>query len=257
MKPSLSALIIAKDEERDLPGCLESLQGLADEIVVLVDDSTTDGTERIARDAGCKVARRKFDDYASQRQAALELCTKEWVLWIDCDESVSSELKASVTSLFAREGNAGVNDGYIIPFTFRFLGKTLRFGGMGSEMHLRLFRRSKSRFVGGQLHEAIEISGNGIAFMPGDGTILHQSYVDIPDYLAKLDRYTTLSAEKKFAAGQRFRFWHRLIAPWEFVMRVFIKLGFLDGRPGIVWARLSARHSALKYAKLRELELKK
>src|SRR6266481_425148 len=72
MTPSLSAIMIAKDEERDLPGCLESLKGLVGEIVIVVSDDTTDKTEAIAKAAGAKVIRRKFDDYARQRQASLD-----------------------------------------------------------------------------------------------------------------------------------------------------------------------------------------
>lgn len=245
-KPGLSALVIAKDEERDLPGCLESLRGLADEIVVVVDEGTTDRTEQLARAGGCKVSRRAFDDYAGQRQAALELCTKDWVLWIDADERVSVELAESIRGALG----PGAACAYELGFSVRFLGKTLRWGGLGGETHVRLFQREGARFVGGRLHEGLSLPGKAL---PLAGKMLHKPYRDISDYLEKLDRYTTLAARKKKDAGQAFHAWHHLILPWEAFKRLVLRLGLLDGFPGVVYALLSAFHHWLKYAKLREM----
>jgi glycosyltransferase involved in cell wall biosynthesis len=241
---SLSAILIAKDEERDLPGCLESLKGLATEIVIVVSDDTTDRTEEIARAAGAKVIRRKFDDYARQRQASLDAATGEWCLWIDPDERATPALKAEVNKSLSF-------DAYDIPFDVVFLGRILRWGGLGSESHVRLFRRAKSKFVGGGLHEGIQVEGSQGRLT---GKIIHEPYKNISEYLEKLDRYTTLAAEKRFAAGVRFSVWRHLILPWEFFARSVLKLGILDGYPGVVWAGLSAYHSWLKYVKLGELQ---
>lgn len=248
MPPSLSALIIAKDEEADLPACLESLKGWVDEVVVLVDESTTDRTAQLARQAGCKVAVRRFDDYARQRQAALDLCAKDWVLWIDADETLSPALQAEMRQIVSVPSPYA---SFSIPFRVSFLGRTMRWGGLGSERHVRLFRRDKARFVGGELHEGIEVQG-----LEGrlPGAMLHRPYTGVADYFSKLDRYTTLAAEKRFAAGRRAHAWHHLILPWEFFARAVLKLGFLDGSPGLVWAGLAAFHSWLKYVKLKEME---
>ncbi|MBI3563742.1 MAG: glycosyltransferase family 2 protein [Elusimicrobia bacterium] len=247
-KPSLSAILIAKDEERDLPGCLESLKGLVTETVVVVSDDTTDRTAALAEAAGAKVLRRKFDDYARQRQASLDAASGEWCLWIDPDERMTPSLAAEIRSALS---GSPVPSAFDIPFEVRFLGRTLRWGGLGSESHIRLFRRSKCRFVGGALHEGLEIDGPVGALA---GRITHEPYRDIPDYLSKLDRYTTLAAEKRYDAGARFRPWRHLILPWEFFARAVLKLGVLDGYPGLVWAGLAAFHSWLKYAKLRQME---
>lgn len=248
MTPSISAILIAKDEERDLPGCLESLKGLVTETVIVVSDDTTDRTEEVARAAGAKVLRRRFDDYTRQRQAGLEAATGEWCLWIDPDERVGPALAAEIR---ATTSELVCVAGYDIPFEVVFLGKTLRWGGLGSESHLRLFRRAKSRFVGGQLHEGVVVDG----FLGRlRGRIVHEPYRDISDYLSKLDRYTTLAAQKRYAAGKRFTPFHHLLLPWEFFARAVLKLGMLDGYPGMVWAGLSAYHSWLKYAKLKDLE---
>jgi glycosyltransferase involved in cell wall biosynthesis len=218
---------------------LESLQGFAGEIVVLVDASTTDKTEELARAAGCKVSRRAFDDYAAQRQAALDLCTKEWVLWIDCDERLSERP--------AFDGCAA----YRMPFRVKFLGKVLNWGGLGSETHVRFFQRTKAKFVGGALHEGLEISGET---GPLTGRIEHEPYKDLSEYLAKLDRYTTLAARKKYESGRRACLLDHAVLPWELFRRVVLRLAFLDGWQGLVWAGLSAFHHWLKYAKLKEME---
>lgn len=236
----LSALLIARDEEADLPGCLESLRGLASEIIVVVDDATTDGTEALARAAGCKVSCRRFDNYAGQRQAALDLCTKEWVLWIDCDERAPRRLE------FPKDAAACE-----LPFKILFLGRELRWGGMGVETHVRLFRREKARFTGGTVHETLEIAGQTVF---QDAPILHEPYRDLSDYLGKLDRYTTLAARKARETGRRFRFWHHFLVPAELFRRLVLRLGFLDGFPGVAWATLAAFHHWLKYAKLKEME---
>ena len=250
MTPSLSAILIAKDEESDLPACLESLRGTVSEIVVVVSDDTTDRTEEIARAAGAAVVRRRFDDYARMRQASLELATGDWCFWIDPDERATAALAAEMRSTLS---GSPPFDAYDIPFEVLFMSRRLRWGGLGSESHVRLFRRSKSRFVGGGLHEGVQISG-----LVGrlEGRIVHEPYKNISDYLEKLDRYTSLAAEKRFVAGRRFSFWRHLILPWEFFVRAVLKLGFLDGFSGLVWAGLAAFHSWLKYVKLGEMQRK-
>lgn len=248
MTPSLSAILIAKDEEADLPACLVSLRGLVSEIVIVVSEDTRDRTEELARAAGAKVIRRAFDDYARQRQASLDAATGDWCLWIDCDERVTPPLASEIRAAIAAGPDVS---GYDIPFEIVFLGRTLRWGGLGSESHTRLFRRTKARFVGGALHEGVVVDG----FLGRlNGVMVHEPYRDISDYLSKLDRYTTLAAQKRLAAGKRFTSLHHLILPWEFFARAVLKLGMLDGYPGMVWAGLSACHSWLKYAKLRGLE---
>ncbi len=248
MTPSLSAVLIAKNEEEDLPGCLESLKGLISEIVIVISDDTSDKTEEIAKSYGAKTMRRTFDDYAGMRQASLEAATSDWCLWIDPDERMTKPLAEEIRSTLSLSSNFVAFD---IPFEVVFLGKTLRWGGLGAESHIRLFRRTKCRFTGGALHESLEISG---PISTLNGKIIHQPYKDIADYLSKLDRYTTLAAKKRFDAGKRTTFLRHLRLPGEFFARAFLKLGFLDGYPGLVWAGLSAFHSWLKYAKLASMQ---
>lgn len=243
----LSAIIIAKNEEEDLPGCLDSLSGWVSEIIVIVDDSSSDGTEKIARERGCKTSLRTFDSYAGQKQAALNAASLPWVLSIDADERVSPLLQEEINAAIAKEPSF---DGAEIRFSIEFMGRRLRFGGVGHEKHLRLFRRFKGRFVGGEIHEGLEVSGP--VARPFRGFIHHRPYKDLSDYLEKMNRYLTLSAVQGRAAGKGFHVWHHLIIPWENFSRLILRGGILDGKPGLIWAGLSAFHHWLKYAKLEE-----
>jgi glycosyltransferase involved in cell wall biosynthesis len=250
MSPKLSVSIITLNEERDLPGCLESLNGLDAQIVVL-DNHSTDRTRELAQAAGAEVSERTFDNYSAQKQAALERTTGEWVLSLDADERITPEFKDEISEILR---NPSSLDGFEIPFQVHFMGKRLRFGGLGHETHMRLFRKSKGRFIGGRLHEGIELHGKIKKSKHG---IVHIPYRDLDEYLEKMKVYTSNAALKRFDAGVRFHLGYHLLPFWELFHRLILRLGILDGTPGIVWAGLAAYHTWVKYLKLRELELRK
>jgi len=251
MTPSLSAILIAKNEERDLPGCLDSLKGLVSEIIVVISDDTTDDTENVAKRHNAKTSRRKFDDYAKMRQASLNAAEGDWCLWIDPDERVTKDLADEIIRALSGNPPFVAVD---IPFAVRFLGREMRWGGLGSESHIRLFRRTKAKFTGGALHESLDVDGLVAKF---HHKIIHEPYQDVADYMSKLERYTDLAAQKRFDAGKRFTALHHLIYPWELFSRLILKLGILDGGPGLTWARLAAYHSRLKYGKLKRMQEEK
>jgi glycosyltransferase involved in cell wall biosynthesis len=246
--PRLSAIIITRNEERDLPGCLESLRGVADEIVV-VDSGSTDRTREIARRHTDKVFERDWDGYGPQKQFALEKATGDWVLNLDADERLTPLLAAEIRSYFSK--GDPVPNGFKLKFEVHFLGRRLRFGGCAREYHLRLFRRSAARYEGKMIHEGIHVEPP-LGYL--SGAVRHESYRDFAEYLDKCNRYTGLIAAEKRARGVRFRPWHHLRLPWEFAVRYFVKLGFLDGNAGLVYAALSAYYAWLKHVRLMESE---
>ncbi len=245
--PRLSVILITRDEALDLPDCLKSLKGLDAEIVA-VDGGSTDGTVDILRRAGARVHHREFDGFASQKQAALDLASGDWVLSIDADERLSPELHSEIEAVILATGGPNA---YELPFEVHFLGRALRFGGLGSESHLRLFRRTKGRFIGGRLHEGIETEGKAGRL---EGKMVHLPYRDLDDYLDKLRVYTTAAALKRREQGRLFSPLHHLLPFWELFHRLVLRLGVLDGTPGVAWAALSSFHTWVKYVKLREME---
>jgi glycosyltransferase involved in cell wall biosynthesis len=241
----LSAIIIANNEEKDLPACLASLKGLADEIV-LVDSHSADRTREIAKAAGAKVFERDWPGYGPQKAFALAQATGDWVINLDADERVTPELSAEIKALLS--GTPAAN-GYALPFRLFFLGRRLRFGRGARETHVRLFRRDKAAYPERAVHEAVEVQAPLGAL---SGAVDHHSYRDFSEYLRKCDEYTGIIAARKRAAGERFSFWMHLRLPWEFFLRYVLKGGFLDGSAGFAYAALSSYYAWLKHARLLE-----
>ena len=243
----LTLILITKNEEADLPGCLDSLGDLAAQ-TVLVDDFSTDHTTEIARSRGVEVFQRRWDGFGPQKQFALEKSRHEWVLNIDADERLTPGLRDEIRRTL--DSSPGFN-GYRLPFRHVFMGRTLRFGGGRGESHVRLFRKTRARYPKKVIHEGIEVQepiGNL------DNPVLHFSYKNLSEYLQKCDRYTTLAAEAKWKKGQRFSFLDHLKLPVNFIKDYILKLGFLDGSAGLTYAALSAYYSWIKSLKLLEKE---
>jgi glycosyltransferase involved in cell wall biosynthesis len=244
--PLLSAYLIVKNEARDLPACLASLKGLAEEIVV-VDDESTDDTLRLVETFGAKTFKRKMQGFGSQKQFALEQCTGEWVLSIDADERVSPELATAIREAISKKDGPA---GYFLKRHMFFLGKRLRFGGVGSDWVLRLFRRSLGRYEPREIHERVEVKGETARL---SGHLDHYSYTTLDEYLQKIPAYTSMAAQQRWDEGKRFAFWHHARPGWELFSRVVLKGAWLDGQAGLTYAALSAHAAWLRSMKLKEL----
>lgn len=247
MKNDLSVIVITRNEEKDIQDCLQSVAGIAQEIVI-VDSGSTDKTLELARAHTQKIFHRDFTGYAAQKQHALDRAQGPWILNIDADERVSPDLAAEIQALLSAEPKA---NGFEIPYRHFFLGRRLRFGGLGGENHLRLFRKNGASYGNNSVHEGIAVPAPVESCR---SPIDHTSYRDIEEYLRKCNEYTSLIAEQKYLKGERFHFWHHLRLPVEFLSRYIFKLGFLDGGPGFIYALLSSYYMWLKYLKLNDLE---
>ncbi|HUB08031.1 MAG TPA: glycosyltransferase family 2 protein [Myxococcales bacterium] len=243
--PKLSVAVIACDEERDLPRCLASVR-FADERVV-VDSGSRDRTRELAREAGARVVEQPFLGYGKQKAFALAQTTGDWVLALDADEAVTPELAAEIPQALERPGI----DGYRLRFRSRMFGRTLRFGGARHETHLRLFRRTAGRYDERTIHEGVTVEGRVETL---GGFVEHSPYASLSEYLVKLERYSTLAAEQRHAAGRRFSKTAAARLPWGFFRRYVLWLGALDGYAGFVAASLGAMSDFLKEAKLQDLE---
>lgn len=244
---SLSAFLITKNEAHDITACLQSLQGLVDDIVV-VDDESTDATVELCKRFGARVFTRRLDGFGPQKQFALEQTTGQWVLSIDADERVTPALADEIRAVLA---NPSGKAGFRLCRNFYFLNHWLRFGGVGSDQVLRLFRRDRGRFRAVPVHESIDVVGVTALLK---NPLEHYSYATLEEYLDKCNHYTTLAAAEQFANGRRFHWWDHVRPAWELGVRVLLRGAWLDGQAGLLYAALSAHAAWLRKVKLWQLE---
>lgn len=240
----ISAVIITFNEEDRLPDALASLRGVADEIVV-VDSYSTDQTAEIARQTRAAVYQNRFEDYGQQKNFALQKAGNDWILNLDADERVSSELKDAIKELREKELPENVAAFAIKRKTF-YLGRWIRHSGWYPDRKVRLFRKSGASWQG-RIHEKLQVTGD---IIPLSGAILHFTYRDIGDHVRRLNRYSAFQAEEIVRQNKKFLFLRLLVLPPVTFLRHYIwKLGLLDGFPGFVIATISSWGTAMKYFK--------
>jgi len=228
----LSIPIVACDEEANLRRCLESVQGLAREIVV-VDSGSTDGTVRVAEEFGARVIHQEWLGYRDQKNMALEQCGEEWVLALDSDEELSDELRQSVVDFF-KGADARYGGAYFARKVW-FLGRWITHGDWYPDYKIRLARRGGCRWVGSPEHDKLEAGGE-ILRLPGD--LHHYSFPSINRYVEKINVFGDEYLKRQLAAGKKWSLAHNLFRPaWRFVRCYFLRRGFLDGFPGF-WVAL-------------------
>ena len=243
----VTACIITRNEEVNLPDCLASV-GWADEIVV-VDSRSTDRTREIAAAAGARVIERDFAGHIEQKNFAVDQAKNDWVLCIDADERLSPELRASMQA--ALEDPAPPEAFEFARLTFH-VGRPIRHGGWYPDRKTRLFDRRKARWGGRNPHDHVEVKGR-TGRLAGD--LHHYSYRSLSDHLRQIDFFTDIAAKDKRARGERSSFARMALRPaWKFLRMYVMKGGFLDGLPGFIVAVTGAYYVFLKYAKLREIE---
>jgi glycosyltransferase involved in cell wall biosynthesis len=245
LKAPLSAVLITRNAASVLGPCLESLV-FADEIVI-VDSGSSDRTAEIARERGARVVQKEWLGYGRQKQFAVEQAKHDWVLCVDADERVSPQLAASMQAALA----APVSPVYRMPRRNRFLGRWLAHGEGYPDWSPRLFNRQNARWSDDLVHEKVLF-----AVTPGTlaGDLLHDSSDDLSTYLERQNRYTTLAARQAFEQGRGSGLVHLLFSPVvRFIKFYLLRLGFLDGVPGLLHISIGCMNSYLKYAKLIEL----
>lgn len=247
-EPTLSALIIAKNEAANLPGCLDSLAGLADEIIVVIDASSTDDSESIARLRACRVLLRPFDRFSSQRNAALQAASGDWVLSIDADERITPPLALEIRqSLRAAPASLA---GFRIPIRSVILNRPFRYSGTQLDRPLRLFRRSQGLWIG-EVHETVALEGPDSRL---HHPIEHRTIPDLHNFLSKINLYTTLEARHAYLNLRKPSPFDLSLRPlWTFLKLYLLRLGLLDGPEGFLFCALSAVSAGIREWKLREL----
>lgn len=240
---TLSVIVITKNESAHIAACLDSV-AFADEIIV-VDSGSTDDTCEIAASRGALVAcTDDWPGFGRQKNRALDLATKDWVLSIDADERVTPELALAIQ----RELAAPQADAYKIARLSNFGGRWIRHSGWWPDHVLRLFRRGTARFKDVAVHESV-IPQSAPQVLGGH--FLHYPYASLEIFVAKINHYSTEAALLMHQQGRRSSvlsaFGHAL---WTFVRHYLLRRGFLDGWQGFVLAGMAATGSYYRYVKL-------
>jgi glycosyltransferase involved in cell wall biosynthesis len=246
--PSLSVILITRNEEANLDACLASLEGIAQQIVV-VDTNSSDRTLEIAQKHGALIANPPdWPGFGPQKNRALALATGEWVLSLDADERLTPSLKSEI--LTAINHNAHI-DCFAIPRLSWYCGRFIRHSGWSPDYVDRLFRRGTARFSDNLVHERLVPNGS-VAKLKNP--MLHYSFMNYSQVLEKLNRYSTASAEQAFAKGKTS---HPLKAVlhglWAFIRTYIIRAGFLDGAQGFALAISNGQGTYYRYMKLWQL----
>jgi glycosyltransferase involved in cell wall biosynthesis len=246
-RATLSVAIVTLNEEANLPRTLASV-AWADEIVV-VDSGSTDATREIAQSHRARCVTEPWRGFAAQKNFALSLCTSEWVLSLDADETVSPELAASIQKAIAVVAS---NTAYTLPRRNLFLGRWMRHGGYYPDQKLRLFPRGQAAFQETPVHETVVFAGYVETL---DGDLLHDAYPTLTSYLDHMQRYSTLGAGIAVERGRTGRsalsFLNSvLLNPLAtFFYNYILRAGFLDGREGLLLHLYHSAYVSWKYSK--------
>ncbi|MGA7236297.1 MAG: glycosyltransferase family 2 protein [Bryobacteraceae bacterium] len=242
----ITATIITLNEERNIARAIESLR-CCDEILVL-DSGSTDRTLQLAENLGARVFEAGWRGYSGQKNWAAEQASNDWILSLDADEALSEALEAEIWNL---KKSGPRHDGYTMPRLARYLGRWILHSGWYPDRKIRLYERSKGRWVGDFVHESVHVDGRVGQL---ESNILHFTCESLSEHIKTMERYTTLAAQEIAARQIQVPLWRVLMDPqWTFLKSFVVQRGFLDGREGLTIAYMAAFYTFLKYAKARNM----
>ena len=244
----ITAIIPTLNEEERIQNSLKSAE-FADEIIV-IDSYSTDKTVEIVKQSNARLLQRKFDDFSSQKNYAIDQASNDWILWIDADEVLSEELQEEIKHV-VEDPKEYV--GFYIYRIFFFKGKRMRYTGTQNDKLIRVFNRKFCRYEG-KVHEKIKAEGK---LKTLENKIMHYSYISFDRYIIKLNQHSALKAEELFEKGMVITPFHIIIKPIaRFIKHYFVKLGFLDGFYGFVISFALSYGVLVRYIKLWNLKQK-
>lgn len=240
MSLSISAILITKNEESSIKDCLKSISWV-DEIIV-VDSGSTDQTVKICKSFGAKVFVRQWSGYGPQKNIALNLATKNWILSIDADERISNSLRKEIQAL------DDSHYAYSIKRKSNYCGSWINHGDWRSDYVVRLFKRNSAKFSNALVHETV-ITKNQIKLLKNE--MFHFTYHNYEDVINKINIYSSAASQilfsKKIKSSLTKAIFHAL---WTFLRGYFFRGGFLDGRAGFALALSNSQYTYYKYLKL-------
>jgi glycosyltransferase involved in cell wall biosynthesis len=245
----LSAVIITFNEEKNIGRCLDSLDGIVDDIVV-VDSFSTDKTEEICRSKGVRFIQHAFEGHIEQKNWAITQANYPHILSLDADEALDKTLQESILNI----KNNWLLDGYYMNRLTNYCGKWIRHCGWYPDQKLRLWDSRKGHWTGTNPHDKYELHEGDSCTTHIKGNILHYSFYTVEQHLKQVDYFTTISSKALFEKGKKATVFKLIVNPAvKFIRDYIFKLGFLDGYFGFIICKISARATYLKYAKLKLL----
>lgn len=245
----LSVVIITFNEEKNIGRCIDSVKTVADEVIVL-DSFSTDTTVAIAQQKGAVVHQQTFNGYIQQKNKAIKLASNDYVLLLDADEALSDELATSIASV----KQDLTHKAFSMNRCNIYCGRHIRHGLWYPDRKLRLFDKRVGYCGGLNPHDKIILTEDySVQQLKGD--LLHYTYQSFAEYMVRNEEVSTTAAESIFNAGKKVHWSKILLSPsWAFINGYFLRLGFLDGRNGLIIAVHTANQSYRKYYKLRQLQ---
>ena len=239
----ISAVIITLNEQKALPAFLESLW-FAHEIIVL-DSYSTDNTIAVAKEnKKVKVFERTFDDFSSQKNAAISKASHDWIVFFDPDEKITKQLSQEIINTL-KDPKAIA---YYVKREFYFMGKKIKFSGLQNDHVIRLFNKNYCSYNQNLVHEVMQANGRTATLK---NKLPHYSYSSFDNYTAKMHHYSALKAKMLYNKAVQPKVYHFFFRPWwRFVNQYFFKLGILDGKRGFILAYVSAFSVFKRYVNL-------
>jgi len=245
----LSVIIVTKNEAHNIEECLSSVK-FADEIIIFDSSSTDDTVNLCSKYTNNVTVTKDWPGDGPQKNRAIDIANGEWILCLDADERVSSQLENEIINTISSTELSGFN----IPFTSTYCGKKINFGDWRGEKHLRLFKKSKGRFTTDVVHCHADIKGK-IGTLKN--RVIHHPFHHLGAMLHKLNDYSSNSAMSKFNSGKKASLFTALThSIWSFIRGYILKLGFLDGKEGFILAVSNAEGTYYRYLKLMYLNAK-
>jgi len=244
-----SAVIVTKDEESNIQDAIESIKDFSE--IIVIDSFSSDRTVDICKKYTEKVFQEEWQGYSKQKQKGINRASMPWVLILDADERLTSELRTEISLSLENKNHSG----FYIPRKNFFLGRWIRHGGWWPDYTLRLFRKDRSFMEEREVHEKVVVRGStGYLKNPME----HHTSKSLSDFIKKLENYSTLSAremgQKDFMPG----IFSLILRPlFTFFKMFFLRKGFLDGKYGLILSLLYSYYTFSKYTKIWENKIMK
>lgn len=241
MQVPITVLIPTYNEEKLIAQAI-TCASFADEVLV-IDSYSTDRTVEIAEELGCTILKRKFDNFSNQKNYAISKAKHDWILVLDADEYLTYELR--------KELIAAVQDprhiSYKMPFKNYFINRFIDYGSNGKKIKLRFFNRNSCEYKG-LVHEQLICEGSVGVF---NGTILHYTYKDLKHFFEKKNQYSELQSQQLYQKGKKTSYLQLMFKPaYRFLNEYLLRLGFLDGIPGLTSTSMNGYGVLSRYVKL-------